>query len=206
MRTLILSITAFDLCAGVYPHLINQDDEDPYEVLIHQKKPTYKDPHPYFNKAINIAEHRNEVRKMALQTNADFFFWVDSDILVPLHALRVLKSSDQSIMGGWCPIQGSPLWAGGLWDEQGFNPLTQVESGVSEVSMAGLACLLLKREVMEKIEFNPGIDLKLKRYENGEEFIAGTSAQFGVEALKMGYSIFMDGNVVCQHLQRSNQP
>lgn len=207
MKTTIVCITAYDLEPGVYPALVNQDDKDPFSVLIHSEKPGSYDDHDktrFFNKVRNISFHRNNLRKIILNDRSDFYFWVDSDTVIPRNALRVLKSLDKDIVGGWYPILGTPSYAVIKLDHVngGFSNLDQIEPGPMKVDAVGLGCVLMKRKVLETIDFNSGLDRKMYHHNSKQHIYTGTSFEFCLAAALGGFETWVDGNVVCQHLQR----
>jgi predicted peroxiredoxin len=129
-----------------------------------------------------------------LPDDADYLLFLDSDTLPPSDAIEKLLAHDKPIVGGLYFMRMPPFWplmmkrdaATGLYAAIKDWP----ENSLVEVDSTGLGCLLIKREVFEKIEkpwfkFEPPLS---------EDFY------FCRRARDAGYKIFVDTSVKCEHL------
>lgn len=65
-----------------------------------------------------------------------------------------------------------------------------------------MGCALVSRKVLEQVTFKPGIDIFLKD-ESGVNLILGECGAFGNDVTDSGFTLYMDGSVVCEHLTRN---
>jgi cellulose synthase/poly-beta-1,6-N-acetylglucosamine synthase-like glycosyltransferase len=177
------------------------------------------------NRIINIVNHRNTAREKALKTDADYFFLVDSDVVLPINAISSLmlqlqvpkvnhsfdrlklqfpnmpEPKQKHIMGGWYRLMekdGREVWNCANWVAN--NVIASVEkpqNSVIRVDKIDLGCVMMSREVLEKVSFKHGFDLEVNK--NGR---ACECLMFARDAQDAGYELFMNGDVVCEHIKR----
>jgi cobalamin biosynthesis Co2+ chelatase CbiK len=166
----------------------------------------------------NIRLHEQAQRKIALASDADYFLLVDSDIVLPPHAISTLLSRGKDVIGGWFRLES--LWIDRAWADGSFSDevkksidLTElkninkqynaswwnerdtfhisigIEPGITEVDIIDFGCTLISRAAYEKIDF--------KEYDG----IYGgfLCVSFGKELQAAGYKLFMDSDVQCKH-------
>jgi len=163
----------------------------------------------------SIAEAREYLAKQALQTNAEWLFWVDSDNLVPPDALKLMltyaqrfgpaaycgayytkKNRFEVTLAAWVkavdPRTGQPAY-------RGLHPdILNSKGELVEVDVAGMGCCLEHRSIYEKIPppwfkwtFDPFLG-------------AGTSEDFfHFERVKAhGFKVYLCTRVLCAHIGR----
>lgn len=117
---------------------MNQDYQN-YSLLIHYEQPLINSEHYLVNLNVNCSHNRNQARLAALNTDADYFLFLDSDIELPATAISSFMMQvgndrkttldwikqdgtvipkgthvpEKHIQGGWYPIIG--LKDGRLW-------------------------------------------------------------------------------------------
>ena len=170
-------------------------------IIIHQLNPLQLDSLPPKNKTLNSVRNRNEMRKAVLGTDSTHFLMVDSDTVLPLNALETLLSRDKDIISGWSLMANDKKWIAAKWKGDKLCHYYAPEEGIVEVDMAPLGCMLVKREVLEKVKFKDGLDEFIKDGD-GKNIYKGITAKFGENAQKSGYKLFLDGDVICQHIRK----
>lgn len=200
-KVLIVCITDKYVEDKCYESLINQN-YDNYDILIHiQKYIKYSDD-KIIDKYKNCSKNREAVRKLALNSDAEYFLFVDSDIVLPDNCISKLVSNKLPAVGGWYKMFGTEKWVCGRFvaDNTFFN-LRAVELFLSQVDMAGFGCFMIRRDVLEKIEVVDGTNISLKNEQN-QQIIGGECLDFCNKIYDLGYNICMDGDVICEHLER----
>jgi len=158
---------------------------------------------------VNSTKNRNIARDMALKTDADCFLWVDSDEVLPKGAITEFvtqqKQAGFHIIGGWYKIRKSPFWVAGRWvaDNTFLHCLKPVPS-VTKTDMVGLGCMFISRQALNDIEFRDGTNKEANVVNAGKCYL-GPCCQFGNDAFEKGYQMYMDGNVICKHLNRRKE-
>jgi len=186
---------------------INNQVYSNYKVLLHTKKPEEIHFHPQINRSKNIALNRTECQKIALASDADYFFLVDSDIILPPDAILNLLSNEKDMVAGWYKIRDQiDRWVAAKWVDN--NILHQYDSpkeGLIEVDVAGLGCLMLSRKAFKDAVFRDGWD-RVCFNDLVQDFVfLGESADFSNCAFEKGYKMYMDGRVICNHQERPKE-
>jgi len=173
-----------------------------FSVLVHIMQPRHLHDEPRTHGVKNVVRNRNYTKQMALASEAEYFLWVDSDVVLPPHAISSLISHKKDIIGGWYKMINTPKWVAGGWiSDNVFQNYLAPQTGITIVDMVGLGCVLMSREVMEKVDFRDGMDLLCKD-SAGNQLRVGECNIFGTDARNKGFSLYMDGNVICGHLER----
>ena len=93
-------------------------------------------------------------------------------------------------------------WIAGKWVADNiFYNFKCPDNGVIKVDMVGMGCALIRRDVLEKVEFEYGLNI-ISKDEVGNDLYLGECGTFGNNVFKAGYNMYMDGDVVCEHLSR----
>ena len=156
----------------------------------------------YFDTAAErIITSRNILRDYALQNNYDYLLSLEQDNLPPPDVIERLLAHNKKIIAGvyfnlqknlngevvplamlWTSIEGNTKFH--LPEELIFD-----KPGLYKVAGCALGCTLIARDVLEKIEFRHG-----KTLEEGWDDVF-----FSKDAAALGYEIFADTSVFCQH-------
>ena len=214
---------------------VKEQDYDNFEFLLHKKQPN-----PTLSRCLNIVEVRNEVREIALTKDADYFLWVDSDIVLPKHAiskfmLNILVTHStitvvadgktipagtpikkKHIIGGWYKIKQTPeRWVAGRWLPEKKNNAGEVisqifqypyvDTGFVRTDFVGLGCAMMSRELLSVIKFTSGLDKFAFNTSVGRELFIGPCVSFGNDCHENGFDMFMDGDIICEHLVTGNE-
>ena len=150
----------------------------------------------------------------------DYLMWIDSDIVFKLENIVRLLSHKKDIICGLYFAKSPPHFAvAGFYDLDkicnGFPKLTkeQIESKqVVEVDWAGCGFLLMKREIIEKMEY-PWFDMRVIDLKKPEERSGGFKIKkeilsedisFCTKMKEVGYKIFADTSILLKHSGTTN--
>lgn len=157
----------------------------------------------HYSRGGTIEVARNEIVADFLKTEAEWLFFLDSDVVVPPDAIKRLLSYDLPIVSGVYYVREPQsgvlhpaMWRRKPGSETDFIPV--VEFGFStlvEVDAVGAGCLLINRLVLEKMK-PPWF--KYTRDHTGEGM--GEDFLFCTQAKKLGYKVMADPTVMCDHL------
>jgi hypothetical protein len=151
----------------------------------------------------SVAHCRNKaVVQMLAKPERTHLFFCDDDVTVQADVLEALVNLDADIAVGCYPSYklvrgGGPMAVpyltvkkDGQWVPQGFD-------GVAEVDGAGTGCMLIKRKVLEAIDF-PWFVWR-ERLSDGRMQTASDDIDFCDRAIALGFRILAHGNVRCGH-------
>jgi glycosyltransferase involved in cell wall biosynthesis len=209
MKILVVIITKDYVVPECMRSVIEQDYGN-YEWMIFGHHPRHKIDHFVKNLYTNCSETRNGARKLALASDADAFLFMDSDMEIPKNTISnfVKQATNQfgkdRIFGGWYNVRSDPdnRFVAGRWvADNVFSSYRTTLTSLVMTDMVGLGCAFIPRGALEKIEFEVGCDI-FYRDEKGRERLVGECLAFGNRAVDNGYSLFMDGDVICIHHER----
>lgn len=148
---------------------------------------------------------RNFCVQEFLKTDHTHLFFIDSDVVPPHNALETLLEADKYVIAGMYPsMRYDPMERRTMLI---YNVFRHVEKdgvlsfqnvlgeGIEEIDSSGAGCLLIKREVliaMRKDWF---------RFQYNDEGIVkyGEDISFCRKARKLGFPVYGDFNVICNH-------
>lgn len=148
---------------------------------------------------------RNHIVEEFLKTDCTHLLFIDSDTIPPFNAIKKLLLADKEIISGLTPIVEHDESRKN--DSNGFYRKLNVVGkndqfvnefiGTIEVKGAGGSCILIKREVFEKMEA-PWYRFQYKD-DNGKSIVIGEDILFTVKAQEIGYKIWADTALICKH-------
>lgn len=158
--------------------------------------------------SINVRPHdkaRNHIVEEFLKTDATHLFFIDSDTIPPPDALDKLLKADVDIISGITPIiEHDPMRAN---DSSGFykkwncvgtdDQLVKPNSGIVPIKGAGGSCILIKREVFEKIKA-PWYKF-VDKDDTGKEVEISEDIYFIINAISHGFNPMCDTSVIAKH-------
>lgn len=155
-----------------------------------------------------IVDSRNLLRRRVLEQGYDYFLSLEQDIISKPDLLQRLLSHNKKIVGAYyskpvdltlrhrdtgelkkATIELPIIW---LQEEDGIKramPQQVKNKGLLQVGAMGLGCVLIHREVLEKVKF---------RYEKDKD--AYDDMFFYKDAKESGYKIFLDSDLEVEHL------
>lgn len=193
MKTSILIVTKDTVHQEVLDAAYAQGCGD---VLVNILPPIPLSPDPEENRHKNCTRNRNEMRKKALQTDADAFLWVDSDVILPDGAVKKFEDSGLDVAGGWYAMHdGLAYVAGIMLDPKILSHYRSPKKHHTPVDLMGLGCCFMKREVLEKFEFFASDEIL--QSPTGRPCMAGECFDF-TQKVKAYNPMMID--VVCDHI------
>lgn len=171
--------------------------------------PVLKDVHNENHKE-SIVHSRNLLRKKALEQGYDYLLSLEQDVIPPKDIIEKLLAHNKKIISAvyftiykFKGVQKlRPLIWGevpGEKDKMQFLNLEVKEAmkskqpSLKKILMCGLGCVLIHRDVLEKIEFR-----------NHPEYKTYDDFQFCQDSREKGFDIFADLSVSCNHLIQVN--
>lgn len=156
---------------------------------------------------------RNKAFKVWLEeTDATHFLFVDTDMVIPRDTIPRLLSHDKDIVGGLCFAGGpnsvvKPTLHVIQENDEGHPTLELLwdypPNSLVQVDGTGAACMMVKREVAEKVWEARGRDHRLPWFahgmHNGVEI--GEDIAFCLTAGKCGYEVWVDTGLEVPHVK-----
>ncbi len=207
MKIVIGITTADSVCYETMESIYNLKKPEGAEVLL-------RIVHAY-----NVAEGRNNLVKIAKNEHADYLFFIDSDVVVPDHALITLLNTRVHVVNGTYPrkeidtiVKENPFTTLYRHDRKNMNkinfgpffmPLSELpKSGLVQVDAAGLGCTLINMEVFDLLRKNDDWFVFAKEFsqiENGP-YCVGEDLYFYRSLLRIGIQPYAEGSVRCGHV------
>jgi len=137
----------------------------------------------------NARASRERIVERFLKTPYKYLLFCDVDTIPPPNAIHSLIKWDKDIITGLTTSRndGSVIafWKSGFPEQEDKRKLIKETEGLIEIDGAGLYLTLVKREVVEKIQFkwNSIVD----------------DAEFFMRARVLGYKIYLDPTILCKH-------
>jgi len=137
---------------------------------------------------------REFFRRLALDKGFDYLYFLGCDTIPPRGVLEKLLAHDKAIVGGvyWGrhnAENGSPdsavAWIHSLSQKEQSEAFL-AENELLEVDGMGMDCVLIRRDVLEKISF-------ISWEQNDDDY------PFYDKAKELGYKVFLDTGIQCKH-------
>lgn len=165
----------------------------------------------YSNSAKRICKSLNVLRNYFLMHDYDYFFSLECDIFPPLDIIeKLLASNKQAVAALYFLREGaeSTLMLQQI-EPYGFKPYDTKNLNTNEsffvcdgtlkkIYHAGLGCILLKREVIEKIPFRIG---DKEDIQSSQGFISKSYPDtfFAKDCFVKKIDIYADTSIICKH-------
>jgi hypothetical protein len=155
---------------------------------------------------------RNSACQAALDSGADFLYFLDSDVVPPNDAVLRLMAHNLPIVSGVYFRRSPPLGVPVLMKR---NPIGGQLSwlshlpgpGLLEVDVVGAGCLLIQRQVLEKLPpQRPGyrwFDWRVNLRGLGvvdEQTCLSEDYSFNLHARAHGFQTWVDTSIICRHI------
>lgn len=150
-----------------------------------------------------IYTSRNALATAAIQTEADYVFWLDSDMVfqpdILKRMLKTLQEKDLDILTGlyfrrvppYSPVLFDRLDIDGVQTK--FTEFQSIPDELFEVGACGFGCVLMKTDVFFDVQSKFG-NMFAPIGNNGED------VAFCWRARQCGYKIFCDPQLICGHV------
>lgn len=199
MRVIAVIITKKE---KIDPRVIAAIKAQGCELVINKLKPIKLHENPEKDRYMNSVRNRNAMRKRMLKRKDwDKLWMVDDDVIPPEDALKTMLAANLPVVGGWYKMHSGDDWICGQIIEKESRTIymyTVPRKENTVVDLMGPGCCLIDRKVLEKIEFDAGVD-SLTRSARGFPTFEGDSFNFTQKVKALGYHPTMV-NVICQHL------
>lgn len=150
-----------------------------------------------------IYTSRNDLATMAIQMNADYVFWLDSDMVFKpdtlIRMMDTLKKNDLDILTGLY-FRRVPPYTPVLFDQLDidgtvcyWSEFKDIPEKLFEVGGCGFGCVLMKTDVFFDVQGKFG-QMFAPIANNGED------VAFCWRARECGYKIYCDPTVICGHV------
>ncbi len=152
----------------------------------------------YISQMVGIGEHRNVIVKDFLKTDCNWLLMIDDDNPPPLNVLDLIKL-DLPVIGLPTPINMSPCQGVTeiVWNVyRDIYPRKDKGEGLEKVDMVGTGVILIRRDVLEKIE-NPFTTVRDK----SDLRIVGTDMAFCHKCQEKQIDIYTHWDYVCSHFK-----
>jgi hypothetical protein len=152
------------------------------------------DVHVVYDQSTILLTQRERLAQQALDMKADYALWLDSDMMFPsTTAMRLLAHNVDIVCSNYMkrsvPLQTVAYPERGNWEN--WLPL-EGDQELQEVEGVGMGCMLMKTEVLNKIQ-PPYFAFEYKDKEwHGEDFY------FQNKLRNAGYKILIDMNISFQ--------
>ncbi len=147
----------------------------------------------------SVEEARNICVREALANNSDYLFFLDADILAPPNIVEKLASQGKDIISGPYHHKVPPYRPQAYKASQNLEYLYEADTSIEEeklyeVDAVGAGCLLIGRNVLEKLG-DPWFDFHLGGKKISEDFF------FCHKAKANGFRIWYDNSAgIVRHL------
>lgn len=150
-----------------------------------------------------IYTSRNDIATMAIKAEADYVFWLDSDMVFSpdtlVRMMDTLKRNDLDILTGLY-FRRVPPYTPVLFDKLeitgeicDFSEFQDIPEGLFEVGGCGFGCVLMKTDPFFDVQSKFG-NMFAPIANNGEDIA------FCWRARQCGYKIMCDPSVLCGHV------
>lgn len=143
---------------------------------------------------------RNQIVDEFLKSDCTHLFFIDADTIPPVDALDKLLSHNKDITSGLTPIvyhNEKDGYHTGMNCTDLEENRVQPNTGLVEIKGAGGSCLLIKRNVFDKMK--PPYFRFLYSDDNGKATMVSEDIYFMAMALGYGVKAYCDTTVVCKH-------
>lgn len=155
--------------------------------------------HFYNHRGTNTVTARNACVQKMLDEDFTHLFFMDSDMVFPKKCLQKLLDRDKNIIGGFYVRKRKGFLPNAFL--KGFKQvgrwMTEWVTDLKEVEAIATGCLLIKREVFEKIKC-PWFEYKWSGDDDGH--MTTEDLVFCEKAKKLGFEIWCDGTVRAGHV------
>ncbi len=159
-----------------------------------------------------VDSNRNNAVKRFLASRFEWLLFLDSDIVPPVNVIERLLSHGKRVVSAvcWSSMGGEK---GGDWEHDSMPYPTVMKkagegkgwhvdreglgspNGLISVDAVGMACILIHREVFERM----GSNWYRLNYDDGGICDGGEDFSWCLKAKNLGYEIYVDKSVQCSH-------
>jgi hypothetical protein len=166
--------------------------------LLHLFRSTPHQFHINFHKGTYVQELRNQCLRAAREVDADYLFFVDSDIVFPADGLNKLLSWDKDVIGGMYNMKSLPLKTTiKPLDDEGNRLMEETisfpDDKIFKVYGLPTGFMLIRLKAIEKLE-NP-FD-----FDRDTEGLIGEDINFCIHCREIGVELWCDPTIKIGHI------
>lgn len=155
------------------------------------------------NYSMNSTLSRQAARKMALASDAEYFLFLDDDVILPKDAILNLVKHRKPLLYGWYKMIVGKAWVAACWCAERLVRYRSPQKSLATCEMGGLGCMLVSRKALSQVDFAPGLN-EIVQVETGEMMNLGPCGAFSRDAHVKGFRPLMCGDVICGHKDRKS--
>lgn len=185
-------------CPEVIPHI--RGAEYTVRDMGNEYRKTHNDHHWTIDTMLAMGELRNMTIRKALEGGYDYWFSIDTDLVVHPDTLQWLLEADGDIVSEifWTKAPNGHEWCNAwMRDQAAGMPETWRRPGLYPCGMTG-ALTLVKRKVLEA-----GVDYT--KIPNILEALRGEDRHFCVRAACAGFGLWIDSHAPARHLYTESE-
>lgn len=144
---------------------------------------------------------RNSIVQTMLESDYTHLLWIDSDTLPPPDTILKMLSHDTDIVSGLTPIIDYSEETQDWYTKPNCVDMNdhkiKPNTGVHKIKGAGGSCIMVKREVYEKLGNTPY--RFIYKDDSGKDTVVSEDIGFIIKAIGAGFEPICDSSIVCQH-------
>lgn len=144
---------------------------------------------------------RNKCVKEFLETDYEYLWWIDDDIVPPVNALDRLIKANKDIIGAVCfsvkyENGGAFPYPVTLRYNEDMKYIVYYGRGIEEVDSTGGACVMVKRKIYETLE-------RPYEFQYHKDGTLSLTCDFDIwqKAQRAGFKIYIDFDLLCSHIR-----
>ena len=150
-----------------------------------------------------ISRARNDIVRTFLdETDGTHLFMVDTDMVFGPRTLEALGSHQKPVVGALCHLlsaDGTSQPVMSFWKDGKLIKPSKAKPGLQKVAATGAACLLIEREVLEKMRPNYEAPFEWFREDTWEAQPTGEDVTFCLRAQEQGFGVYVDSDCFVGH-------
>lgn len=144
-----------------------------------------------FNLGSVIPQQRNTIAKLALERNADYLLWLDSDMHFPSTVFERLQQHKKDICAATYSTRMKPQRSVAFLDKNNLDKRLKAKTGIHKVFAVGMGCMLVSKTVFKNIP-NPWFQYI---WNEDTEDLSGEDIYFCSQANDTGFEVFVDADL-----------
>lgn len=166
------------------------------------RRPLCDPGHQARNKDLNIAQGRTIALRMAQadHPDAEYFFFLDDDVLPPENVLWRLWARKLQAVGAWFEARNGG-WVGGQMRHDKFEHFQDYRPGLTPTDILSLGCTLVHSSLLVNHTFDAGVDDFVLTTKGDFRHISDSGA-FANYLKSRGVQPLLDGSVIAEHLSK----
>lgn len=149
----------------------------------------------------DIATMRNEAVRSVLTKQVDYVFYMDADMIYPADSIIKLLAHDKEVVQGFYSTRKTPTqpvhFKEIYEDARLADPENRLQctTGLVEQACGGFGGILIKKSVLEKMQFP-----YFKVYYTADRVLVGEDIHFFIELRKLGIKSYLDCDLKYGHI------